>query len=598
MNLTTSLKPRGVTSTASLRCGLALALCVGGALGVWSPTALAAGCVPTVELTSPTEGAQVAAPATFILSATAGGCAGITNVKFKANGVLVNTDNNAPYTFTWTGVAAGTYAITATASTLLNSTTTAPVTIISGDGGGGGGNVAPTVSMTAPADGATAVAPASPILRAIASDYDGTVSSVEFWSNGALLGTDTTAPYRWPLSGLAAGTYQFKAVARDDGGLSTTSGQVTYTVTGEAPIPDPPSTVSATRTYVYDDNMRLCKTINPESGATVVAYDAAGNIDWTADGTTLTSNTCDRDNVAAALKTTRTYDARNRLLTIVTPGGTANVTTEYEPDGLVKALTAANPGGVNVVTTYSYNKRRLLTAETSTNGATLYTLGYGYNGNGHLGALTYPDGLVVTYAPDALGRATQVIGTKDSVGTTYASGLSYFPGGAISGFTYGNGLVHTMTQNTRRLPARSRDASGALVVLDDSYAFDENGNVTDITDQAQAGKTTRGMSYDDLDRLTAAVSPNQWGDATFSYDALDNLRSADVVKAGVYARQYRYNYDLTSNRLNTISNPAGVTQITLQYDAAGNTLRKVGSSTQDFVFDAAHRMNEVTGSQV
>src|SRR5207342_3703885 len=40
------------------------------------------------------------------------------------------------------------------------------------------------------------------------------------------------------------------------------------------------STLSATRSYVYDDNERLCKTIHPESGATVVSYDAAGNIDW------------------------------------------------------------------------------------------------------------------------------------------------------------------------------------------------------------------------------------------------------------------------------------------------------------------------------
>jgi hypothetical protein len=35
---------------------------------------------------------------------------------------------------------------------------------------------------------------------------------------------------------------------------------------------------SLTRTYVYDANERLCKTIEPETGATVQSYDAASNV--------------------------------------------------------------------------------------------------------------------------------------------------------------------------------------------------------------------------------------------------------------------------------------------------------------------------------
>jgi hypothetical protein len=48
-------------------------------------------------------------------------------------------------------------------------------------------NVPPTVSMTSPSDGATAIAPASLSIAASAADSDGSVSKVQFFANGALL---------------------------------------------------------------------------------------------------------------------------------------------------------------------------------------------------------------------------------------------------------------------------------------------------------------------------------------------------------------------------------------------------------------------------
>ncbi|MFA6135727.1 MAG: Ig-like domain-containing protein, partial [Phycisphaerae bacterium] len=525
MNKNSKLKASFMPALSAVRQTVAMALVMGTALCAWSPLASAQfGCTPTVALTSPTEGQTLAAPAVFTLAATVGTCS-VSKVEFRANGILLQTDTSEPYSYAWLNVPAGTYAITATAVKFSGSVVSSAVNVtVTGDaGGGGGGNVAPMVSMTAPTSGGSAPAPASVTLEAVAADNDGTIQSVQFWSNGVLVDTVfQSGPsggsgngcgagcYLTQLSGLPEGSYVFKAVATDNAGAASTSADVTFTVT-------PQVTISVARTYVYDEYERLCKTINPESGATVIDYDAAGNIAWTAEGTTLTTSQCNRGSVTEGQKTYRTYDARNRLIAVSTPGGTADVTTTYHADGAVESLTAANPGGHNVTTTYSYNKRRLLTSETSSNGATLYTLGYGYNANGHLGAITYPDAQTVSYLPDALGRATKVGVTG---GTTYASAISYFPNGAISGFTYGNGAVHTMTQNTRRLPTRSRDVKGVNVILDDTYAFDGNGNVTDITDQAQAGKTTRGMGYDGLDRLTAAVSPGQWGNATYTYDAI------------------------------------------------------------------------------
>ncbi|KFN40982.1 RHS repeat domain-containing protein, partial [Arenimonas oryziterrae] len=199
--------------------------------------------------------------------------------------------------------------------------------------------------------------------------------------------------------------------------------------------------VTATRSYVYDTGERLCKTVNPESGAALVNYDAAGNIDWSADGTALTSLTCDRNAVVATAKTTRTYNSMNRVTAVTTPGNTANMAMTYKPDGLLATIAAANPSNKTVTTTYGYNKRRLPTDELSDNAGVQHSIFYYYDANAHLSSLKYPNGWEIAYAPDALGRATEV---RVPSGQIFANAVTYFPNGAISGFFYGNGVKHTM----------------------------------------------------------------------------------------------------------------------------------------------------------
>jgi len=536
---------------------------------------------PTVAMTGPANNATFTAPASIVLSATATDSDGtIASVVFKSGTAVLNTDTSYPYSFTYSGVVVGSYTFTAVATDNNGATTTsAPISITVN----AASNAPPTVSLTAPTNNAS-YAWGSPILiTANATDSDGTVTKVQFLSNGAVVGEDTTYPYSYTYAPTSGGAKALTALATDNTGSSTTSNTVTVSVAS-------PPQVSETRTYVYDANHRLCKTINPESGASVIAYGTDGNIAWTADGQNLPSTTqCNQDQVSVSARTTREYDALNRVTAVRTPGGTADVLTEYYGDGAVKKLTASNPGGNTVITEYEYNHRRLLTKETQTNlldnvpnNSVDYTLSYGYTANGHLKSMTYPDSEVVDYAPDALGRPTQVVGTS----ATYASNIAYYANGAMSGFKYGaataGGPSHEMFQNDRQLPARSHDYKGSTAILDDSYSYDKNGNVTDIVDGAQTGSAsqTRGMGYDDLDRLTAAVGP--WGSATYSYDALDNLRSAEQG-----TRQFRYNYDATW-RLASITSPAGAQLYSFGYDAQGNVTNK---NSQTFLFDAANRMN-------
>jgi hypothetical protein len=91
-------------------------------------------------------------------------------------------------------------------------------------------NDAPAVSITSPASGASFTAPATIAIAANASDSDGSVSQVQFFAGSTLLGTDTTSPYSYSWTNVAAGSYSLTAVARDNQGATRTSAAVTVTV--------------------------------------------------------------------------------------------------------------------------------------------------------------------------------------------------------------------------------------------------------------------------------------------------------------------------------------------------------------------------------
>jgi RHS repeat-associated protein len=361
------------------------------------------------------------------------------------------------------------------------------------------------------------------------------------------------------------------------------------------------NTLSATRRYVYDGHAQLCKTIEPETGVTVMDYDGAGNLAWQAAGLDAGSGSynsltdCQRVGAnGSGRAVTRTYDPRNRLTHLTFPNGLGNQIWTYEKDNLPSSVTAYNDAGntAPVVTSYTYNKRRLLTGETLAQpGWYSWSIGYAYDGYGHLSTQTYPTGLVVDYAPNPLGQPTKA--------GTFASGAQYYPNGALKQFTYGNGVVHVMLQNERQLPSRVVSSLHAInfgqnntnAVLDNANQYDRNGNVTNIWDYARGDgyQYSRWLEYDQLDRLTAAGSVSFGGDHwhRMTYDALDNLKSWKLAGVKDYAE---YVYDAQSHRLSSIRNTAGATVVGLSYDPQGNLANKNG---QIYQFDYGNRLRIV-----
>jgi galactose oxidase-like protein/Big-like domain-containing protein len=182
---------------------------------------------PTVTLTQPADGASFTAPATISLSATASDTDGtVSKVEFFNGVTKLGEDTTAPFGFTWSGVGAGSYTLTARATDDLGATaTSAPSRITVGTT-----NVPPTVSLTFPADGASFPWKPTITVTATAADSDGTVTKVEFLDGTKILGQDTTAPYAFTWRNVPVGTHVLTARATDNRGAVTTSSVVSITV--------------------------------------------------------------------------------------------------------------------------------------------------------------------------------------------------------------------------------------------------------------------------------------------------------------------------------------------------------------------------------
>jgi endonuclease/exonuclease/phosphatase family metal-dependent hydrolase len=100
-------------------------------------------------------------------------------------------------------------------------------------------NGPPIVSIGAPAQDSTFVAPASITVEAAASDPDGTIASVQFLADDVPLGTDTARPYEWVWTGVPAGSYSLVALATDSRGGQTRSTPVSVSVTPATNVPPP-----------------------------------------------------------------------------------------------------------------------------------------------------------------------------------------------------------------------------------------------------------------------------------------------------------------------------------------------------------------------
>ncbi|MEK7780115.1 MAG: Ig-like domain-containing protein, partial [Verrucomicrobiota bacterium] len=175
-----------------------------------------------VAILSPTNTAVVSSTS-FTINANATVNPGsVTNVDFYVDAALVGSDTSYPFSFAVNGAAAGAHVLQVVAMDSGGIMATSVVVNVTAD------NLAPAVALTSPANGGAVLVGASVALAATASD-DSAVTNVDFYVDGALVGSDDSNPFAstWPSA--TPGAHALTAVAQDNGGLSTTSAVVNIT---------------------------------------------------------------------------------------------------------------------------------------------------------------------------------------------------------------------------------------------------------------------------------------------------------------------------------------------------------------------------------
>ena len=186
---------------------------------------------PTVTMLAPGNGSTVSGSSVAV-SAGASDNVAVAGVRFTLDGANLGAEvTTAPYTISWnsTSTPNGPHTLAAIArDTVGNTATSATVSVTVNNFID---TTAPTVSMTAPLNGAT-VSGAAFTVSANAADNVAVVG-VQFRLDGAPLGAeDTVAPYSvsWNTTATPNGPHTLTAVARDAAGNSTTATAVSVTV--------------------------------------------------------------------------------------------------------------------------------------------------------------------------------------------------------------------------------------------------------------------------------------------------------------------------------------------------------------------------------
>jgi RHS repeat-associated protein len=240
----------------------------------------------------------------------------------------------------------------------------------------------------------------------------------------------------------------------------------------------------------------------------------------------------------------------------------------------------------SVITDLTYTPRGWLHTR-STGGATT-TIDYDPTGTVH--KITDPDGVYVTYTYDAAHRLTDI---TDALGNHIHYTLDA-AGNKTQEDTYdsGNTLRRTLSRSFNTLGQLTGVTDGlSHTVFNASYSdsYDANGNLVHTADGLGI---QRKQGYDALNRLVSTIdnyngtdTATQNTQATFAYDALDNLEGVTDPDG----LSTTYDYDGLSNPKALHSPDTGTSSF--QTDAAGNRIQQTDAKgiVRTTTYDAINR---------
>ena len=362
------------------------------------------------------------------------------------------------------------------------------------------------------------------------------------------------------------------AIQDGDGGCDLVLDSSAYDAAGR--LASTTDAMGRTTSYTYNPDQELtsAETTDPTTSPTTsrltgYSYDAAGNMTGTSvtalsgsttGASTVTDYTYDADNLRTSevsdagsasgdLNRTvaYTYDL-DRHVTSQTVGTTAqggpSVTDQtYDTAGDQLSQTVVD-GSTNLTTSWTYDQNGLplsmTTPDGNASGATAanYTTNYSYDPDGNLSTVTGPPVQtqaysaqaptstrpVTTYGYDSYDEQTQV---EDPDGNVTTTGYD------------GDGRVASVQQPSYTPPGASSPVNGTT-----SYAYDEDGNLAQVTDPA--GNVTS-YTHDPLGDVTSVTEPQLPGQSApgvwnYTYDANGEQTSAQDPLGNTSHATYNY----------------------------------------------------------
>ncbi|NJL74422.1 MAG: hypothetical protein HC892_04645 [Saprospiraceae bacterium] len=186
--------------------------------------------LPTVSFIVPLNGASVIEQSDINVQVNAADTDGnIARAELFLNNQTVGTLTAAPFTWNAAQYPAlqsldpGNYTLRVTVTDDFGESASANVSIVVRD------NIFPKISFVTPVDGSEFIETTDINVEVAASDDDGTIANVELFLDNRTVGVLTSAPFVWNaniyslLQNFIPGIYQFKAVATDNFGESTSA---------------------------------------------------------------------------------------------------------------------------------------------------------------------------------------------------------------------------------------------------------------------------------------------------------------------------------------------------------------------------------------
>jgi RHS repeat-associated protein len=343
-----------------------------------------------------------------------------------------------------------------------------------------------------------------------------------------------------------------------------------------------------TTRFVYDHAGNLTQTISPKGRVTTTTFDAGGRMVAVIDP----RGNADGDN-PRRFRTRLVYDRANQLRRVIDPLG-HRTRYRYDPAGNLVRRTDAN----GQFTRYAYDEANRLVAVTAPDGAITR---YAYDPNGNLVQRTDANGHATRYGYDEANRRIE---TRSPIGQRWT--MSYDPAGNLTTLvTAAGNATPTSGDGSVRMAYDARNQPTKVDYSDDtpdvSFAYDSNGNPTQMTDGA--GTETR--AYDAQNRLrTVARGSSQFH---YRYDRAGNLlrrtypdgtqidlvynSDRQLTKATSGGQTTHYAYDPAGNLQHT-SLPNRTTE-TRTYDRAGRLVRVRSTRGHRLISDVAATLDPV-----